>query len=258
MEWYYAEAGQQRGPVSDAEFENLVRAGAIQDTTLVWRDGMSDWQPYGQVRPGAAPAEAVTSESAATLTGIICSQCGQAFAQDDVIRLGDVWVCAACKPTYVQRLKEGAASGLALDYAGFWTRAGAKILDGIILWVVNMGIGFVAGMVVGGAARTAGGGSQQTIMLGLQVVLMAFGIALNLGYGIFFLGKFGATPGKMAAKIRVVNADGSPIGYRRATGRCFAEILSGLICYIGYIMAGFDEEKRALHDRICDTRVIKS
>ena len=31
-----------------------------------------------------------------------------------------------------------------------------------------------------------------------------------------------------------------------------------LILGIGYIMAGFDEQKRTLHDRICDTRVIKS
>jgi uncharacterized RDD family membrane protein YckC len=31
-----------------------------------------------------------------------------------------------------------------------------------------------------------------------------------------------------------------------------------MILYIGYIMAGFDDEKRTLHDRICDTRVIKT
>jgi uncharacterized RDD family membrane protein YckC len=39
-------------------------------------------------------------------------------------------------------------------------------------------------------------------------------------------------------------------------GRFSAEILSGLIFYIGYIMVAFDSEKRALHDRICNTRVI--
>jgi uncharacterized RDD family membrane protein YckC len=33
-------------------------------------------------------------------------------------------------------------------------------------------------------------------------------------------------------------------------------IVSGMILLIGYIMAGFDNEKRALHDRVCDTRVI--
>jgi uncharacterized RDD family membrane protein YckC len=43
----------------------------------------------------------------------------------------------------------------------------------------------------------------------------------------------------------------------RAVGRYFAKIVSGIILMIGYIMAGFDSEKRALHDMMCDTRVIK-
>src|ERR1044072_2080041 len=41
-----------------------------------------------------------------------------------------------------------------------------------------------------------------------------------------------------------------------ACGRFFAEILSGLLLYVGYILAGFDEEKRSLHDRIFNARVV--
>jgi uncharacterized RDD family membrane protein YckC len=41
-----------------------------------------------------------------------------------------------------------------------------------------------------------------------------------------------------------------------AVGRYFAHMLSAFTLYIGYMMAGWDEEKRALHDRICDTRVV--
>jgi len=48
------------------------------------------------------------------------------------------------------------------------------------------------------------------------------------------------------------------VSYGRAAGRYFAKMLSGIIMGIGYIMAGFDSQKRALHDMICDTRVIKS
>jgi uncharacterized RDD family membrane protein YckC len=43
----------------------------------------------------------------------------------------------------------------------------------------------------------------------------------------------------------------------RAFGRYFAKILSAIILGIGYIMVGFDSEKRGLHDMICDTRVIR-
>src|SRR2546428_6139769 len=128
MNWYYAEAGQQRGPVGDAELSGLVQAGTIRGDTLVWREGMADWQPYGQVKGVGA------GESAAPprLSAFVCWQCGKTFSQDEVIRFGDAWVCAACKPVYVQRLKEGAPMSAALDYAGFWVRFGAKFIDSII------------------------------------------------------------------------------------------------------------------------------
>ena len=61
----------------------------------------------------------------------------------------------------------------------------------------------------------------------------------------------------MACGLKVVDADGNKISYGRALGRGFAEILSGLICDIGYIIAAFDNpQKRSLHDHICSTRVI--
>jgi uncharacterized RDD family membrane protein YckC len=61
----------------------------------------------------------------------------------------------------------------------------------------------------------------------------------------------------MACRLKVVTPEGNPISYGRALGRALASILSGMICAIGYIMAAFDEEKRSLHDRICNTRVVK-
>jgi uncharacterized RDD family membrane protein YckC len=51
--------------------------------------------------------------------------------------------------------------------------------------------------------------------------------------------------------------DGGKVSYGRAVGRHFAKYLSSFTLGIGYIMAGIDDEKRALHDRICNTRVIK-
>ena len=90
-----------------------------------------------------------------------------------------------------------------------------------------------------------------------QLLLFIFTYGIQILYSVLFLGKFGATPGKMAVGIKVVRSDGERVSYLRAFGRYFAEILSGLIFLIGYIMAAFDDEKRALHDRICDTRVVR-
>ena len=61
----------------------------------------------------------------------------------------------------------------------------------------------------------------------------------------------------MACGIRVINADGTlKISLGKAIGRGFAEILGQMILYIGYLMVAWDSEKRALHDHICNTRVI--
>jgi len=57
MQWYYANNGQRSGPISDAEFQSLVNAGTIGPDTLVWRQGMANWLPYGQVAPAASGAE---------------------------------------------------------------------------------------------------------------------------------------------------------------------------------------------------------
>ena len=97
------------------------------------------------------------------------------------------------------------------------------------------------------------GGTFDSATCLLTLVLMA----LQVAYEVYFIGRFGATLGKMALKLKVVRPDGSPVSYMRALGRHFAKYLSAIILLIGYIMAAFDEEKRALHDRICDTRVVR-
>ena len=271
MNWYYAEAGEQRGPITDAELRDLAKAGAVRDGTLVWREGMASWQPYGQVKgPTGAPPTRVGE--------VVCWQCGKMFSQEEVIPIGEGWVCAACKPIYVQRLKEGASVQGAQEYGGFWIRFAAKFIDGLIVAVVLFVPIFIFGLVLGlSAARSTQGGfgafppvepgwalgtgtgaifAQAIIGQALGLLFDLIFLSVYMVYSTLFLGKFGATPGKMVFKLTVVDASGSKISYGRAFGRSCAEILSQLICAIGYIIAAFDDQKRALHDHICNTRVI--
>jgi uncharacterized RDD family membrane protein YckC len=214
---------------------------------LVWREGMSDWQPYS----------VATGTPGATAAGpsVACAECGKVVAQEDAIQYGTAWVCANCKPAFVQKLKEGGTVAGFLEYAGFWVRFGAQFLDRVILNVVGMVVGFAAGLAFAGAARST------TRMAGfavLQLGLMTFSLVVAAVYETFFVGKYGATPGKMACKLRVVTAEGDPLDYKRALGRHFAKYLSALTLGIGFIMIGTDkEEHRGLHDRICNTRVVK-
>jgi hypothetical protein len=114
MNWYYVEAGQQAGPLDDAQIAELERRGKIQSDTLVWHEGMTDWQPYHYVKPGApvvpppAAGPATASALVAASGGVMCSECGKSFSADEVIRYGDRFICATCKPIFFQRLQEGA------------------------------------------------------------------------------------------------------------------------------------------------------
>jgi uncharacterized RDD family membrane protein YckC len=173
-----------------------------------------------------------------------------------VIRYGGRWVCASCKPAFVQKLKEGVVSSAALEYAGFWIRFAAVFVDGIILWFVNVVLGLV---VLSPFIRTVSQGAPAiNKLLIVQGATFLVQLVIGITYEVWFIGKFGATPGKMACKVKVVTPEGSPISYGRAFGRYFGKLLSGLILCIGYLMAAFDVEKRALHDRLCNTRVIRT
>lgn len=258
MPWYYAQNNQRFGPYTDQEFSNMVVQGTVTQDMLVWRDGMANWLPLSQAQPapggGMASAPSMGAEAAMGQSDrpmVVCSSCHRAFPEDEVIQYQGAYVCAACKPVFVQRLREGAPMVGEMRYAGFWIRFAAYFLDGIILGIVN----FILGMMVGLGAAV--GGDNNDAVVGMQIVLNLVSFALGITYYTFFNGRFGATPGKMACGLKIVTAEGQPITYLRAFARYWALMLSALTLMIGFIIAAFDDQKRALHDHICSTRVIR-
>jgi uncharacterized RDD family membrane protein YckC len=257
MKWYYVEQGQQTGPISDEQLAELSRTGKIQAGTLVWRAGLEEWIPYGQMiaeaNPAPAPEIASVPPPAPGANEAVCNECGKIFPADEMIRHGNVRICAGCKPVFMQKLAEGAPIRTGdLDYARISARFAALFLDGIILGAINIGISLVAGLSTGQIA-----GVQPRGAVALQLFLFAINLGIGLSYEALMVGKYGATLGKMACKIRVVTADGGRVSYARAFGRYFAKMLSGFTCLIGYIIAIFDKpQKRALHDHLCNTRVV--
>ena len=77
-----------------------------------------------------------------------------------------------------------------------------------------------------------------------------------LYYAIMESSERQATLGKMAVQIKVVDRRGGRISFARATGRHFAKLLSGLILFFGYLMAGFTSRKQALHDMVASCLVV--
>jgi uncharacterized RDD family membrane protein YckC len=247
MNWFYAEAGKQLGPVSKEEFDSMVQSGRIGPSTLVWHDGMKDWQPM----------RTLSVESSDSLNPKIrCSECFKEVAEDEALMYRDVWVCASCKNAFFQKVREGQNVSGRFEYAGFWPRAGAKLIDAVILWIAEMVV--LIPLWVVSFRQVFSGGEPGPAMPFLSLFLYPVIFGLSIGYNVYFLGKYNATPGKMVLGLKVITSDGGSITYTKGLVRALAEMLSGLICYIGYLMVAFDaEEHKALHDMICDTRVVR-
>lgn len=198
-------------------------------------------------------------QQASTQVDSACSQCGRAFAQSDLVRIAGNWVCGDCKPTFLSRLVaggSGAAASLHSDwrYGGFWMRFAAVFIDGILMQGVRIPLSLlILGTVISPfrtASTTLGRFTGPMLTLTLITTLVAF------LYEVTLIRYYGATLGKMAVGVKVIRTDGSGVSWGISTARYFMKIVSSLTLMIGYIMAGFDDEKRALHDRVCDTRVI--
>ena len=249
MEWYYSDGRQQFGPVSAAQLQDLQAAGKVAANTLVWRTGIAGWVPFETVRDQFQVAEAPVTERR------FCSQCGSSWPASDLLTVGGAVVCPNCKNVFLQQLREGVPSAAAgaRRYGGFWIRFLAVIIDGIILWLINTALTTPLFMLMGVSRSTSLGFSMTIFALSYGI-----GIAIGVLYEAGFVVHKGATPGKMALSLQVIRADGARPGWGLAIGRYFGKMVSSFTLLIGFIMAGVDEEKRALHDRICDTRVVKT
>ena len=198
-------------------------------------------------------------------TVLACSQCGRSLAPSELVHIAGSWVCADCKPAFLSRMMASGASTSTLRYGGFWIRFGARMVDGLVLGVPFMILTF---MLIPNFLRTA---TQAPDTAKPNLAFAAFGLTFILVgfitggcYEILMLKYRGATLGKMACGLKVVRPGGGSLSWGVCVGRFFMwNIVSAGIPYLNFIMMlvssimlGTDDEKRALHDRVCDTRVI--
>lgn len=150
-------------------------------------------------------------------------------------------------------------------YAGFWKRFLAYIIDSIVLSLVSVVLMIPFFIIAGVGAFSSSSDYNDQMSAGVLAavlggyLLVAILIILLAGWLYFALmeaSSRGATLGKMALGIRVVDLTGNRVSFGRATGRYFGKLVSGLILYIGYIMAGFTQQKQALHDIMAGCLVI--
>ncbi len=186
-----------------------------------------------------------------------CALCGKRYTPEELLRFEERWICARCKPVYFQILQEGASLPEHFHYGGFWIRFVALMIDGVILQIPGVCINLLLTTIFLGDPQLFTANSEEDIPLfGFYTLSALLSFTVSTIYSCLFLGKYAATPGKMVCGLQVIRSNGNRISYGRAFGRQCAEMLSQILFFMGYLMAAFDVEKRALHDRLCDTRVV--
>lgn len=256
MDWYYAEDQEKRGPFNDQAFKRLVEDGTISPDTFVWNNTMKDWQKFSTTDYPGESAGQNRNRQTNTLT---CTECGQSFSEDELVSYNESLVCASCKPAFLQKIREGVSTGGAMTFAGFWIRLGAKAIDWIIVTLVIYAVMIPFDMLFMPELDMAAAPNPEDMKAFVipSIMMSVFQFGIYIFYTTWFVGKYAATPGKMVCGLKIVTAENQRVSYLRAFARYFAEMLSSIILFIGYIMAAFSSEKKALHDRICSTRVIK-
>ena len=219
--WYYVDANHQRqGPVTPDELALAFRRGTVNRDTLVWREGLPQWAPLEQhLAELPSPPEAPPVPAATGLPK------ADAAALDEVVD------------------------------AGFIRRLGAFLIDSMIVGGAFYMV-FLVVLLVTAAIASARPTGEDAFLAGMALAYLAYPLISLAYYAGMESSKLQATVGKLALGIKVVDAGGRRLGFGRAAGRWAGSLLSYLILYIGFFMAGWTRRKQALHDLIARTYVV--
>ena len=237
MEIWIGRNGERHGPYKEEDVRAWLRSGQVSSSDLAWREGLADWQPLSVLFPDVtrdAPPAADNSYSAPSAP--------------------------------MQHLPQTTTAALE-DYAGFWKRVAAYILDIIVLWIPTMLIESAFGLsaakkVLQQASLSAAGDPHAMLAAQVQfytTMWPAFLAGFVLAWWYYALcesSPWQATVGKLALGIRVTDMQGQRLTLARALIRYPAMLLSQIILCIGYIMVAFTQRKQGLHDLIAGTLVL--
>lgn len=147
-------------------------------------------------------------------------------------------VATAGQSTEASKVASSESASVAVaDYAGFWIRFAATMIDAVIFAIVQ---------------------SILEIFLGTGVIAQIIYTVLMWVYAVYMIVTYQATLGKMALGLRVERTNGDRVTYKRAILReVVGKTVSAIVIFIGYIMVAFTAKKQGLHDMIADTVVIR-
>jgi uncharacterized RDD family membrane protein YckC len=201
-----------------------------------------------------------------------CSNCGQSFAIAAALPRAPILDGAAVAPfggagfAPVPAYAAGYVAVPRVEYAGFWLRFLALLIDNVVMGfafvLILIPLIFLTGLqgFIGEFHPNEDLNDAGIFMLVSLIFLVATATLLLtwLYHALMESSEWQATLGKKALGLVVTDMAGQRVSFGRSTGRHFGKIVTNLIpAFIGYIMAGFTEKKQALHDMLAGCLVLR-
>lgn len=136
-----------------------------------------------------------------------------------------------------------------IEYAGFWIRVGASLIDTLLLVII---IYPILSVIYGPDYWAVASGVHGFWDVVLNYILPFIAVIVFWQYK-------SATPGKMALRLTIVDArTGGKPSTGQLIGRYFAYYLSAIPLFLGFIWVGIDSKKQGWHDKLARTVVLKN
>lgn len=146
-----------------------------------------------------------------------------------------------------------------VDYAGFWWRLGAFVIDAAILWGFNYLMTGVWNLATdlpwGGVTEQMAEASIVSAPLWWLRVIVFF--LVQVGYFVCFWVWRGQTPGKWVMRLKITQFGGAPLTWGIALLRYCGYIISAMILFIGFFWVAMDNRRQGVHDKIAETFVVR-
>ena len=215
--YYLHDGGGVIGPISGEKLKDMIEGGVVKRDANVNIVGEPNWIPIEQHPPFSGFFPAGRPAAA------------------------------------VGRPRPAAAAGEA-KFASFWIRAAAYAID----YVLTLGLVTIAAVIFAIVSVTLFGQPLTEEWLDAHnLAVNVAGTAIALAYYAYFsAGPWQATPGKRICGIYLIRTNGQRVDAAFAVLRDVAYIVSALPLFIGFLMVFWSDERKALHDILCGTRVV--
>jgi uncharacterized RDD family membrane protein YckC len=145
----------------------------------------------------------------------------------------------------------------ALAYAGLQLRIVAFLLDIMVLISFGMLFGAGTGAYLVVDSHLNDGNLSDRAPYVAVAVFLAYVLAFLPLYHVLLWSWWGQTIGKMAVHIKVLSRTGGRVSLERSALRLLGYAASATPLFLGVVIALFDREHRALHDRLAGTVVVE-